>query len=262
MFECVSKKILFALLLLMLVGCEIKRPEDVIPPDKLEALLYDYHLAQVMGTDLSGSSYKRKLYSEYVFEKHGYTEAQFDSSMLWYTRKPRYLYDVYASLHERLSNEIEAMDDATEKDRKNDLLALDGDTVNLWQGAKTEFLSATTMKNRLLFTCAVDTIFLPGDSVAMSMNVEFITNGNENVKQSAHLAMLLEYNDSSFVSRGFSFSNSGHHAIGFERDFERTIKEIRAFLYYTDNDTLYRSRMLVGDIEVMRIHPMDDESEE
>lgn len=247
----------------MLTGCEVKIPEGVIQPSELEPLLYDYHLAQSMSRDIVGADYKKKLYSEYVLNKHGYTLEQFDSSMLWYSRYPRHLYDVYASLQKRLDAEVLAMDD--DKSDALEKLAsknLQGDTVNLWTGRKTELLSATAFKNRLLFHCDADSTFIPGDSIAMSFNVRFANAGNDAVAQLAHTAMVVEYDDSTSVGDGYSFSTAGSRTLSVNRDFNRRIKNIRSYIYYVDNDTLFEARMLVSDIKLLRLHPQKEELDE
>ena len=40
------------LLLTVLSGCRLNRPDDVLPPKKMEQFLYDYHLAQAVSQDL------------------------------------------------------------------------------------------------------------------------------------------------------------------------------------------------------------------
>jgi len=49
--------LLIALLLLMTFsGCRVRRPDDVLSPRKMEAVLYDYHLAQAIVTELPPQS--------------------------------------------------------------------------------------------------------------------------------------------------------------------------------------------------------------
>ena len=35
------------------VACQVKRPEIVLPDNKMEDVLYDYHIAKAMGEELS-----------------------------------------------------------------------------------------------------------------------------------------------------------------------------------------------------------------
>ena len=68
-------------------SCGKKVPEEIIQPQAMENLLYDYHLATTMSADLPyDENYKKQAYLAYVFQKHGVTEAEFDSSMVWYSR--------------------------------------------------------------------------------------------------------------------------------------------------------------------------------
>ena len=245
---------LFTLLLvLMCVSCEVRRPKGIIAPEVLEAILYDYHLAQIMANDATGLQYKKKLYAEYVFKKHGCTQAEFDSSMVWYARNPKHMYDVYASLCNRIDAELAMMEQEELVAASLTAIPMEGDTVDLWNGIRIELLSATPYKNKLYFECDADSTFVTGDSIVLSMNSRFIAC-DSTVTQQAYMAMLLEYEDSASVSNGYNVVD-GAHTLTFNRDSERAIKSIRAFVYYTDDDSLCSSRLLLGNIKLLRIHP-------
>ena len=80
------------LLAFSLTACKVKRPETVLPDAKMENVLYDYHIAKAMGEEVPyNESYKRVLYIESVFKKYGITQADFDSSMVWFARNPEVL---------------------------------------------------------------------------------------------------------------------------------------------------------------------------
>ena len=52
------------------VACQVKRPEIVLPDNKMEDVLYDYHIAKAMGEELSRNEYYKKvLYIDAVFKK-------------------------------------------------------------------------------------------------------------------------------------------------------------------------------------------------
>lgn len=83
---------LFVFLVWTLFACQVKRPETVLSDKQMEDVLYDYHIAKALGEALSyNENYKRVLYVESVYKKYGITEAQFDSSMVWYARNPEVL---------------------------------------------------------------------------------------------------------------------------------------------------------------------------
>ena len=87
------------LLVFSLTACKVKRPETVLPDAKMENVLYDYHIAKAMGEEVPyNESYKRVLYIESVFKKYGITQADFDSSMVWFARNPEVLTKIYLSV--------------------------------------------------------------------------------------------------------------------------------------------------------------------
>lgn len=92
-----------------MVGCDKQVPEDIIQPDRMENILYDYHLSISMGNNLSYSdNYQKEAYKNYVFEKYHITEADFDSSMVWYTRHTEELAGLYKKVGERFRSEKNA----------------------------------------------------------------------------------------------------------------------------------------------------------
>ena len=61
-------------LLFMLSGCRLNRPDDVLPPRKMEQFLYDYHLAQAIGQELPREDrYTTKAYIDWAYSKNGIT---------------------------------------------------------------------------------------------------------------------------------------------------------------------------------------------
>ena len=141
-----------------LTACQVKRPDTVISDAKMENVLYDFHIAKAMGEEVPYSeSYKRVLYIESVYRKHGITQADFDTSMVWYARHPDALTKVYEKVNQRLK---------AERDGINHLIALrdnkpkessPGDSIDVWRGRHIYYLTGTPMDNKLTFTLPSDT---------------------------------------------------------------------------------------------------------
>ena len=47
-----SNILLLAILAVLVSSCRLKRPDDVLSPRKMEAVLYEYHMAQALVSDL------------------------------------------------------------------------------------------------------------------------------------------------------------------------------------------------------------------
>ena len=63
--------LVLVLLATLLSGCRLHRPDDVMSPKKMEQFLYDYHLAQAIGQELSKEQkYTSKAYIDWAYEKN------------------------------------------------------------------------------------------------------------------------------------------------------------------------------------------------
>ena len=248
-------KIFFLLLAVVLVGCKVERPEDVIAPEKLEALLYDYHLAQAVTADEVSSSYKKKMHINYVFEKHGVTKEQLDSSLVWYMRYPKHIFRIYSKLEERLVAEMENMGVLTaEEDAYNEQM-VNASVVNLWRGPKVKLLSTVALCNKLDFKYEADDTYIIGDSLSFSFNAKFLPAELDTIVRSAHAALVVEYADATTAKSGEVVDADGAYTIAVARNKNSRIKALHGFLFYSDSDSLVRPKLLVSDIAVTRTHP-------
>ena len=65
-----KKRLYIVIAVSLLSACGKKVPDDIIQPDAMESLLYDYHLASTMSTSLPyNETYKKEAYFDYVFQK-------------------------------------------------------------------------------------------------------------------------------------------------------------------------------------------------
>ena len=182
--------------LFVLVSCQVKIPEGIILPDKMESVLYDYHMAQAIGSEANVSSdYHKKLFHEYVFAKHGIDKALFDSSLVWYTRHPAYLTQIYANLQEELDNELAIMQDEKRYTQGSKLETLDiwSDTLDLWSGREVDALSSSSMNNLINFSYSSDSAFVAGDSIVLTLGTRFFSE--KPGMQKLYAAVVVNYTD-------------------------------------------------------------------
>ena len=147
--------ILSVLSLFVLCSCEVKMPDYVMSPQKMEAFLYDYHMIQSMTGRYSSDDYKEKLYYSYIFKKHNIQKEQFDSSMQWYNRYPKHLRRIYENLEARLDAEVARLNEESKLLKEGVTLEevkLDLDSVDLWTSSKLKILSSTPLHSRLAFS--------------------------------------------------------------------------------------------------------------
>lgn len=253
-------KVFFPLFFLLLLSCEVGIPDYVVPPKKMESFLYDYHLIQSMSSEFSSLDYKEKLFYDYIYKKHNVTKENFDSSMMWYSRYPKYLKRIYEDLEVKLEAEVASLNDARASFEDGVFLEaafLATDTAQLWTSSRMRLLASTHVNSKLAFAfdAPKDSTFLKGDSLAFSFGAYFITGGNDVVKQEAYASIRVDYLDGTYRCKDVRITSSGEYVLAVPRNYDDKIKSMSGFVYYVDDDKDVKAKMLLGGISVTRIHP-------
>lgn len=248
-----KKKGLYMVIALgVLSACGKKIPDDIIQPDAMQDLLYDYHLASTMSSSLPYTeSYQKDAYFDYVFQKHHVTEAEFDSSMVWYTRHAEELATIYRNLQERLEREEKQMKEQVAK-RDNQIdVSMSGDTVDIWQDRTLYWLSASSLTNKVVFDLKTDTTFKPQDAMELQADFHFIPSKATSGK--AVMALNFYFDNDSVQGLTRIVTRPGKQRLYLRPDSAFTIQSISGFIYYSNNEHPDAS-LLVDDIRLTRYH--------
>ena len=103
-----------AILLLILLGITAGfvscRPRGILHSWEMREVMVDLHKTDAL-IQLSGLQYGHSeecaIYYAQVLEKHGITQAQFDSSLVWYTAHPKLFDKIYPKVLTQLKEEEE-----------------------------------------------------------------------------------------------------------------------------------------------------------
>ncbi|MCT4622380.1 MAG: DUF4296 domain-containing protein [Schleiferiaceae bacterium] len=94
----------------LLISCKEKdvvpEPEGLLPPEKMVAVLTDVHLIEGARTGLvimGDSTVGVREHYKAFFEKHNVTQAEFDSSFVYYSKNPKEFDEIYVKVIENLS---------------------------------------------------------------------------------------------------------------------------------------------------------------
>ncbi len=241
-----------------MASCGKSIPDDIIQPEDMENLLYDYHLASTMTNSLSYTeNYKKKAYYEYVFRKHNVTEAEFDSSMVWYTRHN----DELAAIYERLQKRFEEAENymkvqVAKRDNQIDV-SLSGDTVDIWQDRTLYWLTTSPLTNKLTFGLKADTSFRVRDALLLEADFHFLPKANQ-VDGTAVLGLNYQFSNDSIQGITRIVRGQGPQRIYLRPDSAYEIRSVSGFIYYT-NDHNPKASLLVDKIRLTRYHIKEDE---
>ena len=102
-----------------LVGC---RPRGVLSSRQMRDVIYDLHRADaviiVAGYTAGGYEEETKACYRSVMAKHGITQAQFDSSLVWYTNHPAFFEKIYPKVKSRVEEELAYWTKKEERERQ------------------------------------------------------------------------------------------------------------------------------------------------
>ncbi len=236
------------------VSCKPTVPSEYIQEDELEALLYDYHMADGIARHQKGD-YDTNLIAlrAGVLKKHGVSQAEFDSTMVYYMRHTDRLHSIYERLSERLSRESQEFGANTSG---LTLVTSTGDTADVWKGPKGVTLIPNQPYNVHQFSLKTDSSFHKGDRVVLMFRTNFIfQDGSRNGL--AYMAVV--YNNDSVAARNLRLSSSSSYNLQLDAPDSLGIKELKGFLMLGKNNQANASAttlhvMNVNDIHLFRCH--------
>ncbi len=167
------------LLISTFFACKPQVPDDYIQPRDMEDILFDYHLAQAMARQQAGEKgiseeMYQIAYREAALRKHGVSEAEFDSSMVYYQRHTERLKGIYENLAKRLTAEAQSLGASVDDANTLGDLTATGDTANVWRGERSLVLSPDAPFNHYSFSVEADSSFHKGDRFILNFKTQFI----------------------------------------------------------------------------------------
>lgn len=232
-----------------LAGCGKEIPEDIIQPEAMEPLLYDYHLATTLSSDLSyAENYKKGAYLTYVFQKHGVTEAEFDSSMVWYSRHTDQLTAIYDNLQKRFEAEEKQVRKFADRRSGQTSLTVSRDTIDI---ANLYWLSSSVLTNKLTFELKADTSFKHHDALVWTADFKFLPEKQSETSVVMGLNFTFENDSTQGVTR--TVTTSGSQQLMLKADSAFTFKTVNGFIYYT-GDKQKEGSVLINNIHLTRRH--------
>lgn len=159
---------LFLVITGIIVSCS-KRPGGVLSDKEMRAVLVDMYLAESMvGTDYKefGTAEQKEAVFTSVFRKHKITQAEYDSSLMWYGRN----LDVYMKVYDLVLADLEAKRLAI-GDIVPDVPVLNRDSVDIWNLNTLLVLQNNNRDKGIWFDFKPEDGYLPGSQFVLSMDV-------------------------------------------------------------------------------------------
>jgi len=240
---------------MLLGGCRLRRPSEVLSPKKMENILYDYHKAQAIAIGLPASErYQREQMYAYVYNKHGITKEEFETSLVWYTRNPQKLSEVYDAISGRIDKERKAISTQLELVENMSYSVMSGDTVDLWYQRRNQILTPAASMDKLLFEIPYDTSFYRNDILKWKFACSFVGSVPDTVHPKAYLSLSMVYSRDSVSTRDYLALTDAYDSIVVRTAPDRNLSRIRGMVVFTDCQPGDSAVLLLSGLELQRIH--------
>ncbi len=239
----------------VLTGCKPGIPGRYLQMDEMVDILYDYHVADGMvQTNFdSPDSVAMRAYRISILKNHGVTQADFDSSMVYYTRHTRLLQKVYDKIADRLDREaVERGGQAGFTD-----LTENADTTNVWKRSTAFVLSPYLATNRMSFEIKADSSFHEGDRMVLDFDAQFLYQDG---MRDALVVLAITYANDSVEYVNNSISTSSHYHMQIMNEGRLTIKAVRGFWMLSSDRAMPTSSattfklFVVSNVRLVKMH--------
>lgn len=248
----------------LLMSCKPSVPSQFIQPGDMEELLIDYHIAQAMASLNSKKDddryFNETLYFAAVLEKHGYTKAEFDTSLTYYYTRADRFSEMYKRVVKKLNERALGLGASEGELTRFSKLSLNNDTIDVWNDRPSAMLLPYPPYNRIDFEQKADTSFRKGDSFLFLVQNDFVYQSGSH---SAQACIVMKYDNDTIVSRTFSLSTSGVNQVRVPMIENRKVKDIRAFIYLTPEKEVSSTlkMMVVKNIQLIKMRKKENEED-
>lgn len=249
--------IIALLLAIVMFGCKPSMPDKYLKPSEMADILFDYHLAEGMQNVLQNNdSIAMRAYELSILNKYGVSKADFDSSLVYYTRHTAMLEKVYDDVVERLNRESSLYGGV--QIGLNGEFVNSADTTNVWQSSPSCILSPYAGVNRLSFEIKADSSYHEGDKLMFDFDTQFIYQDG---MRDALAVLAVTYANDSVEVVNSTVSSSTHFHLQINNTGRLKIKSVRGFLLHNNISSFASSTsrttirlLVVTNIRLIRMH--------
>lgn len=242
------KKLVYLIIALFVLAACSHAPDYVIGEKDMVDLLVDVHKAEAViesnYNQYSSKADKKKL-REAVFLKHGITQEQFDTNLVWYGHHIEDYMKIYEQVVERLKAENEEAKKLLAEDNSQ-TMSQPGDSVDVWKQRRAHVFDTRQASNLLTFDIAPDENFRTRDYFELRFKVLLLPKLS--VKPQVYLAARHINHD--IVYNQLDIDREGWHSLPLQTDSAMALSRINGYIVlpmqtvpgtmYVDSLTLIR----------------------
>jgi hypothetical protein len=209
-------------------------------------------MAEIQRGDLQENRY---ILTQAALKKHGVTEAQLDTSLVYWCRSSEKMVKICDRVCERLTYMAESQ--GVERQEKNpySFLATEGDTANVWNLRKSVVLVPNMVDNIYSFSIDSDTTYLPGDHFMWAFKTEFLSSDNSS---EAYAVFSVHFENDSIIGTSRRLSSNRQMEIKLDcpqKYSDVPIRSVNGTVYIPIRDNGF-GILVLNDFVLVRYHEL------
>lgn len=248
--------------IVILSACKPTVPSKYLQPDEMEDLMYDYFVSRgIVDTKHGMSDYQNRYNIEAVLRKHGLTQAEFDSSLVYYYNNMEQMNVIFTNIQKRLSEEALQLGASAGEVERFTIQSTSGDTTDVWEGHRQMLLMPIPPYHVVQFSQKADTSFHAGDSFLLTFGSHYLAQSGS---RNANVGLYVTYENDSTASATTAINSTGSTTLRLV-SCSLKVKKIDGFFYMARRDKSDNENdmclLFLNRIQLMRFHEQKDKDE-
>jgi len=249
--------------IMILSACKPTVPSKYLQPDEMEDLMYDYFVSRgIVDTRHGMTDYQNRYNFEAVLRKHGLTQAEFDSSLVYYYNNIEQMNVIFTNIQKRLSEEALQLGASAGEVERFTIQSTSGDTTDVWEGHRQMLLMPVPPYHVVQFSQKADTSFHAGDSFLLTFGSHYLAQSGS---RNANVGLYVTYENDSTASASTVINSTGSTTLRLVSCSLR-VKKIDGFFYMARRDKSDNENdmclLFLNRIQLMRFHQQKDKDED
>lgn len=240
---------IFGVIILFCVAASCSRvPKHILSEKKMRTVLYDMQLAEGL-VETQNESYQtseeRKSAYNAVFAKHHITQAEYDSSLVWYGKNMDLYMRIYRLVLKDINQSITALGDVKPNPLSGEVSAKD--SVDIWIYNRSFTFVPSEIFNTLTFSIEPKVPYSAGSSYVFGMSVWGI-RPEEKHKPILHISAV---HQDTIVSVNQEISGDGYYETILRTVANKPVKRVYGYILMNNAEATYR-RIYLDGIQFMK----------
>jgi len=240
---------IYCILTLICLAASCSRvPKHILSERKMRVVLYDMLLAEAMIETMPtfNTNDERSMVYDAVFTKHRITQAEYDSSLVWYGKNMDLYMAIYILVQKDINAALTAMGDIKSNTLSGNVL--DGDSIDIWISKRSDVFTPNRVFNTLLFDIVPQNPFAPGSYYELRLSVWGILPVLKH-KPKIHLSAVQA---DTIISVNKEITGDGYYEAVVQTVDTLEVMRIYGYVLMNVGDDFYH-RIYLNDIRLMKI---------